>query len=397
MINKINNKNYVCPHCGEVKDTQKKLDAHIYNAHRAFNKSVSEAMSLYSNKPKWILYNLDKEVLKEWFTRHKDYNNYVKLYDKQFSHFYDLITFIREWKNEDFDIFFGPFLDWKIKNPKVANSIEMCHIAFPNQPQIAQKLYNEKMKAKNPFTGHGKELSPFSKDFVGYKDMNEKEKEKAVLEATKHNVVGRNTNQKEYWMKKGFSEEESIKKVSERQTTFSKEICIEKHGEKDGLKVWQERQDKWQATLDAKSPEEKERIARAKMCWGKGYSKISQEMFWKIYEKIKNGVDTDQIYFATYNRLTHKDDGTEKNHEYFYITEDGEHFFLDFLLKNKKRVIEFDGDYWHGEARGNQERDRIREQKLKAAGYEIHRVSERDYKREPVAMVYEAVQFLLED
>ena len=397
MINKINNKNYVCPHCGEVKDTQKKLDAHIYNAHRAFNKSVSEAMSLYSNKPKWILYNLDKEVLKEWFTRHKDYNNYVKLYDKQFSHFYDLITFIREWKNEDFDIFFGPFLDWKIKNPKVANSIEMCHIAFPNQPQIAQKLYNEKMKAKNPFTGHGKEFSPFSKDFVGYKDMDEKEKEKAVLEATKHNVVGRNTNQKEYWMKKGFSEEESIKKVSERQTTFSKEICIEKHGEKDGLKVWQERQDKWQATLDAKSPEEKERIARAKMCWGKGYSKISQEMFWQIYEKIKTKVDTDQIYFATYNRLTHKDDGTEKNHEYFYITEDGEHFFLDFLLKNKKRVIEFDGDYWHGEARGNQERDRIREQKLKAAGYEIHRVSERDYKKEPVAMVYEAVQFLLED
>jgi hypothetical protein len=37
------------------------------------------------------------------------------------------------------------------------------------------------------------------------------------------------------------------------------------------------------------------------------------------------------------------------------------------------------------------------EQKLKAAGYEIHRVSERDYKKEPVAMVYEAVQFLLED
>ena len=395
MLN-LNNK-LICPHCGEVKDTQKQLDAHIYNAHRAFNKSVSEAMSLYSNKSKWILYNLDKEVLKEWFTRHKDYNNYVKLYDKQFSHFYDLITFIREWKNEDFDIFFGPFLDWKIKNPKVANSIEMCHIAFPNQPEIAQKLYNEKMKAKNPFTGHGKELSPFSKDFIGYKDMSEAEKEKAVLEATKHDVVGRNTNQKEYWMKKGFSEEDSIKKVSERQTTFSKEKCIEKYGEKEGLKIWQERQDKWQATLDAKSPEEKERIARAKMCWGKGYSKISQEMFWQIYEKIKNVVDTDQIYFATYNRLTHKDDGTEKNHEYFYITEDGEHFFLDFLLRNKKRIIEFDGDYWHGEARGNQERDRIREQKLKVAGYEIHRVSERDYKKEPVAMVYEAVQFLLED
>ena len=395
-MNKIY-KNYVCPHCGEVKDTQKKLDAHIYNAHRAFNKSVSEAIALYSNKPKWILYNLDKKVLKEWFARHKDYNNYVKLYDKQFSHFYELVTHIREWENSDFNVFFGPFLDWKIANPKVSNSLELCKIVFPNQPKIAQRLYEEKMKAKNPFTGHGKELSPFSKDFNGYKDMNEKEKEKAVLEATKHNVVGRNTNQKEYWMKKGYTEKEAEQLVSQRQQTFSKEICIEKHGEKEGLKIWQERQDKWQATLDAKSPEEKERIARAKMCGGKGYSMISQEMFWKIYEKIKTVVDTDQIYFATYNRLTHKDDGTEKNYEYFFITEDGEHFFLDFLLRNKKRIIEFDGDYWHGEARGNQERDRIREQKLKDAGYEIWRVSERDYKREPVAMVYEAVQFLLED
>lgn len=395
-MKKSSNK-YVCPHCGEEKDTEKQLYNHIYNAHRAFNKSVSEAMSLYSNKPKWILYNLDKEVLKEWFIRHKTYNNFVKLYDKQFSHFYDLITFIREWRNEDFDIFFGPFLDWKIKNPKVPNSIELCHIVFPNQPQIAQKLYNEKMKTKNPFTGHGKELSPFSKDFNGYKDMSEEEKEKAVLEATKHNVIGRNTNQKEYWIKKGYTEEEAIKKVSERQTTFSKEICIEKYGEKEGIKIWEERQKKWQATLNDKPDEEKERIARAKMNWGRGYSIISQKMFWEIYEKIKTKVDTNQIYFATYNRLSHKDDGTEKNYEYFYVTESGEHFFLDFLLKNKKRVVEFDGDYWHGEARGNQERDRKREKALKNAGFDILRISERDYKKHPVAMVYEAVQFLLED
>ena len=393
----MNNSNkYVCPHCGEEKKSEKQLCNHIYNAHQAYNMTVEQVIKIYSNRPKWILYNLDKGVLKEWLIRHKDYNNFVKLYDKQFRHFYDLITFIREWRNEDFDIFFGPFLDWKIKNPKVANSIEMCHIVFPGQPAIAQKLYDEKMKAKNPFTGHGKELSPFSKDFIGYKNLSEEEKLEAQKSATKHHEIGRNTNQKEYWMKRGYSEEESIKMVSERQQTFSKEICIEKYGKEEGIKIWKERQLKWQKTLKSKSPEEQERIARAKCNWDKGYSAISQELFWKIYEKIKDKVDTDSIYFATYNRLSHKDDKSERNYEYFHISKNGQHFFFDFLLRNKKRIIEFDGDYWHGDARGNQERDRIRDKILKEEGYDILHIPEKDFKREPAAMVDNCVRFLLD-
>ena len=27
-------------------------------------------------------------------------------------------------------------------------------------------------------------------------------------------------------------------------------------------------------------------------------------------------------------------------------------FFLDFYVKDNNKVIEFDGDYWHGEKRG---------------------------------------------
>ena len=377
MKNTSNNKKYVCPHCGEVKDTELQLSNHIYNAHLVFNKTVAEAMSVYSKKKKWILYNLDKEVLKEWFTRHKTYNNFVKLYDKQFSHFYELVTYIKEWENSDFDIFFGTFLDWKIANPKVSNSLEMCKIVFPNHPKIARRLYEEKMKSRNPFTGHGKELSPFSKDFIGYKDKTEEEKKKAVLEATKHDKIGRNTNQKEYWMNRGYSRKEAIEKISERQTTFSKDICIEKYGEEEGIKRWTERQQKWMNN-NKKS----------------NYSKISQEMFWQIYEKIKDR--NFEIYFATFNPETKEKDVSGRNHEYVIETMEG-CVKPDFYLKNKKRIVEFDGDYWHGEARGNQERDRNRDKCLKAAGYEIWRVSERDYKREPVAMVYEAVQFLLED
>jgi len=67
-------------------------------------------------------------------------------------------------------------------------------------------------------------------------------------------------NQIGYWTKQGFTEEEAIQKVSETQTTFSKEICIKKLGEVEGMKRWQERQEKWLVTLDNKSDKEKTKI-----------------------------------------------------------------------------------------------------------------------------------------
>lgn len=54
-----------------------------------------------------------------------------------------------------------------------------------------------------------------------------------------------NPTQTKYWMKKGYSEEESIRLVSERQKTFSLELCIKKHGKEKGIKVFNNRQYKW--------------------------------------------------------------------------------------------------------------------------------------------------------
>jgi hypothetical protein len=54
---------------------------------------------------------------------------------------------------------------------------------------------------------------------------------------------------KEYWMKKGFSEEEAISNLSKRQRTFSKDICIEKYGHDKGLKIFNDRQKKWVKSL----------------------------------------------------------------------------------------------------------------------------------------------------
>lgn len=53
-------------------------------------------------------------------------------------------------------------------------------------------------------------------------------------------------NQIEYWTKRGYSKDDAKLMVSERQRTFSKEICIQKYGKEEGLKIFYERNKKWQ-------------------------------------------------------------------------------------------------------------------------------------------------------
>jgi hypothetical protein len=71
---------------------------------------------------------------------------------------------------------------------------------------------------------------------------------------------GKKSNQVLYWTKLGYTEEESIKLVSERQSTFSLNKCITNYGDIEGKLVWQTRQDKWQETLKSKPKEEIARI-----------------------------------------------------------------------------------------------------------------------------------------
>lgn len=59
-------------------------------------------------------------------------------------------------------------------------------------------------------------------------------------------------NQIGYWLNQGFTKEESKKLVSQRQSTFSLELCIERYGIIEGVNVFNERQNKWQQTLENK-------------------------------------------------------------------------------------------------------------------------------------------------
>jgi hypothetical protein len=53
----------------------------------------------------------------------------------------------------------------------------------------------------------------------------------------------------EYWINKGLTNEESKIKVSDHQKKYSKEILIQKYGEKRGIEILKDRNDRWQNSL----------------------------------------------------------------------------------------------------------------------------------------------------
>jgi len=257
-----------------------------------------------------------------------------------------------------------------------------------------RQMWGDKLKGKdNPAFNHGGKYSPYSKNFVKYEGLSDDDVEKQIKKLQKKMAKSLKTNdnmssQAGYWMKQGLSEDDAKRKVIERQRTFTLEKCIEKYGGEEGKKRWKDRQKKWQDNLKSKSPEEKERINRAKMAFN-GYSKISQVLFKSIYKKVAN--DFTGIFFATLKNG--RIDNTGKNNEYM-LQIDGQYFFLDFLVEDSNKIIEFDGDYWHGDARGNQERDRIRDNKILSAGYDLLHITEREYKNDPKLVEEKCINFI---
>lgn len=127
----------------------------------------------------------------------------------------------------------------------------------------------------------------------------------------------------EYWLKKGYSEEEAKTKLVERQSTFSLEKCVLKHGDEEGKKRFTERQNKWLNSL----------LTNGNMVVG--HSKISQELFYKLLESYDFD-DRSMVYFATHNK------------EYKIEKETGGVWLYDFTDLKHRKIIEFHGDMFHG-------------------------------------------------
>lgn len=141
-------------------------------------------------------------------------------------------------------------------NNKYSNSEEQYCILYGKTlgKQRWQEKINKVKGEKNPWHNHNGKYSPFKKGSVNYNS-----------DAIKKAADNRRYNTRiEYYLNKGYTQEESELLLKERQTTFSLEKCIEKYGEELGVEIFNNRQEKWQNTLKSKTQEEIDDINKRK-------------------------------------------------------------------------------------------------------------------------------------
>lgn len=132
----------------------------------------------------------------------------------------------------------------------------------------------------------------------------------------------------------------------------------------------------------------------------RGYSKVSQRLFWEIYEHI--------------------DISEKKNCRFAELNEEETFYIFDNIIKSisvdfklNKKIIEFFGDFWHAnpkifkdddevkmfhgvikKAKDIREKDRKRIEILKNLGYEVLIVWEKDYNKTKQEVINRCLKFL---
>lgn len=234
---------------------------------------------------------------------------------------------------------------------------------------------SERVKGENnPAYQHGGKYSPFSDKFIHADKIDKAELCQKVSKSNREN--GNNDTTIKYWLNRGYSEQESKDKISERQSTFSLAKCIEKHGEELGRQVWLNRQEKWHKNYKKSN-----------------FSKISQKLFWNIADQLN---DLSHIHFAELSEDKKLDD-SGRNNEYKLRLET-RLILPDFIDLSKNKIIEFDGTYWHKNGKQvkntNALRDSEKDKLLTNSGFFVLRVKEEDYKKNPQEIVDKCLDFL---
>lgn len=187
--------------------------------------------------------------------------------------------------------------------------------------------------------------------------------------ASKKGARGYSVRTKEYWIKMGFNENAAIEKVKEAQTTNGLEFYINKYGTR-GEEMFRLRIEKWL------NSEGNKRMIRNR-------SKKSLELF-------------EQIGIGSYGIDEKTVRGKLKVHR------------VDFIYK--KKIIEFYGDYWHGNPKIYSMDSYIRKKKivdvwghdllkiqdLEDKGYSVMIVWEMDYKTAPRDILQKCMDFIYE-
>ena len=125
----------------------------------------------------------------------------------------------------------------------------------------------------------------------------------------------------EFYLNKNYTLEESVNILKDRQSTFTLEKCIIKNGLEEGTKIFNNRQKNWV-----------KKMFNETTCMSTGRSLISDKFIEKLIISINNNSITENFSYGKNERFIY-DNLEEKANRYD-------------LCYNKK-IIEFNGDFWH--------------------------------------------------
>ena len=163
----------------------------------------------------------------------------------------------------------------------------------------------------------------------------------------------------EYYISRNYSYEESVVLRKSRQTTFSLEKLKEKLTADDAFSIWQFRQQKWQNTLNNKSDYEKKQINLKKAVTLENLQRkygedLGEQKYCSILKNRKTYTSKESTMF--FNKVISQINldeypiwsGSLDKKEYFlYDSNLKKFYFYDFVLKNRKIIVEYHGESFH--------------------------------------------------
>ena len=149
--------------------------------------------------------------------------------------------------------------------------------------------------------------------------------------------------------------------------------------------------------MNSKTEQEKIEINRKKLFNNSGYSKISQKLFWNIYEKFsENNIKFEELTgeLVLYNKDLNK------------------HYRYDYVDFTRKKIIEFNGDFWHCNPEKYNEdfnhkilkssakkiwmNDKIKIDWISSKGYKVMVIWESEYRKDPKQTLEKCIEFINE-
>lgn len=268
--------------------------------------------------------------------------------------------------NISFELFKAAYHDYKIS----ADNFILSTLSGNNNPNSKVNASEEKRKA----------CSPFSKDFYIKRNLSLEDRDSFIKSV---NLKKEYTVQIDYYLNRGYSNDEAKKLLHNRQQTFTLEKCKEKYGEELGYKIWKDRQNKW-----------KSKVFNETTHISTGTSIIAINFI----NEILCDVNSNNFLYG-------------KNEKFIYDNKNKKAYKFDLTNEKTKRIIEFNGDFWHMNpkiynendintchkmtAKEKWEIDRIKIDAAKSHGYEVLVIWESDYKNNHDEIINECRKFIL--